>query len=146
MATLSELLQTPTLDEGSSDDEKQMYEKAKSIVDDIEGELGSEIAKLRKKAAETDPDKQTYGPKMIANIQHLGTLFDGLCEKSESVKQHILPKYERIKQAQQEKQKQEEEERKRNEEEQRKRNEEALRQQLQRQEEYAKKKQEEVRY
>lgn len=132
-------------DNVQSNDVQQKYDTIKRVVDDVEGELGSEISKLRQKAAETDPEKRFYGEKAIAKIQELGKYYDQLVEETQKVKDEVLPKYQSLIQQEEQRKQQEEEAAKRKQEEERRQREEALRQELQRQEEEAKRKKEEVR-
>uniref|UniRef100_A0A0G4HL43 Uncharacterized protein n=1 Tax=Chromera velia CCMP2878 TaxID=1169474 RepID=A0A0G4HL43_9ALVE len=85
--------------------------KADRVIDDylnfkhkLEAQF-PQFTKFRQKAAEKDPDKQTYGPKMLQNVQSLIERYDELYEIHEERMKPLLSHMAAEKQAMNEREK-----------------------------------------
>ena len=94
----SELRGAAAAEGRSLDATESLLSEVSSLTSTLRGRLGSEVEKLRARANEKDPDRQTCGPKTAKRMQELCSEFDKLAKDVAELEASLRSKVDKARQ------------------------------------------------
>ena len=89
LSRLADVLESAMAADLAIEARKSALDECLSGLDKLEGE----VQRFRARAAEKDPEKAMYGPKMVAKIEVLGNGYDMLRDRLDAALESVMPDY-----------------------------------------------------
>ena len=90
IARAKEVLDAALAPGWSVDERKAGLDECQRTLEGVEAEVG----KLRGRAAEKDPEKALYGPKMVAKVEAMAEGYDMVRDRLDDAQERVRPEYE----------------------------------------------------